>query len=61
MGPITFKRQRSKSSSGTKEAAHGCPMGFVRPDLVSRCTWKAGVSKQDTKTMTQGPHSIDKP
>jgi len=36
-------------------------MGFVRPDLESRCTWKANETKADLKTMTQGPHSLDKP
>jgi len=43
----------------------GCPMqqqgGFVRPDLVSRCTWKAGETKPDLKSMTQGPHTLDTP
>ena len=29
---------RNVSSNGTK-AEHGCPMGFVRPDGVSRCAW----------------------
>merc|ERR1719414_2415049 len=36
-------------------------MGFVRPDLNSRCTWAAGQTKVDLKTMMQGPHSLDKP
>merc|ERR1719452_89240 len=43
----------------------GCPMqqqgGFVRPDLVSRCTWRAGETKADMKSMTQGPHTLDTP
>jgi len=60
MGPITFKRQRSKSQTERKES-HGCPMGFVRPDLVSRCTWKPNETKADVKNMKQGPHSLDKP
>ena len=67
VGPITFGRKRSKSvqSSGKKDSMTGCPMqqqgSFVRPDLVSRCTWKAGETKADLKTMTQGPHTLDKP
>jgi len=60
MGPITYGRKRSKSQSGSKEMK-GCPMGFVRPDLESRCTWKRNETKADLKTMTQGPHSLDKP
>merc|ERR1719433_276515 len=60
MGPITLSRQRKKSSTAGKES-HGCPMGFVRPDLTSRCTWSPNETKQDLKTMTQGPHSIDRP
>jgi len=36
-------------------------MGFVRPDLSSRCTWAAGQTKPDLKNMTQGPHTLDKP
>jgi len=60
VGPITFHRKRSKSQSGNREI-HGCPMGFVRPDLNSRCTWAAGQTKPDLKNMTQGPHTLDKP
>ena len=60
VGPITSGRRRSKSQSGNKES-HGCPMGMVRPDLVSRCTWKAGQTKADVKNMTQGPHTLDTP
>ena len=36
-------------------------MGFVRPDLASRCSWKPNETKVDLKNMTQGPHSLDKP
>merc|ERR1719433_2118024 len=60
MGPITLSRQRKKSSTAGKES-HGCPMGFVRPDLTSRCTWKPNENKVDLKAMMQGPHSLDKP
>ena len=60
MGPITLSRQRKKSSTAGKES-HGCPMGFVRPDLASRCSWKPNETKVDLKNMTQGPHSLDKP
>ena len=60
MGPITLSRQRKKNSTTGKES-HGCPMGFVRPDLVSRCSWKPNETKVDLKTLTQGPHSLDKP
>merc|ERR1719187_2960634 len=35
-------------------------MGFVRPDLVSRCTWKPNETKPDHQKGTQGPHTIDK-
>merc|ERR1719318_1260921 len=35
-------------------------MGFVRPDLVSRCTWKPNETKPDLQKGTQGPHTIDK-
>jgi len=60
MGPIMVSRQHKKSGIGRQES-HGCPMGFVRPDLVSRCTWKPNETKVDLKTMMQGPHSLDKP
>lgn len=36
-------------------------MGFVRPDLTSRCTWQANKTVPDLAKMTQGPHSLDKP
>ena len=67
VGPITFTRKRSKSvqGSGKKDSMTGCPMqqqgGFVRPDLVSRCTWKANETKVDLKSMSQGPHTLDRP
>merc|ERR1719250_140972 len=35
-------------------------MGFVRPDLESRCTWKPNGTKPDLQKGTQGPHTIDK-
>merc|ERR1719438_444629 len=35
-------------------------MGFVRPDLESRCTWKPNGTKPDLQKCTQGPHTIDK-
>ena len=60
MGPIMVSRHHKKSGIGRQES-HGCPMGFVRPDLVSRCTWKPNETKVDLKTMMQGPHSLDKP
>ena len=60
VGPITLKGQHKKAGIGRQES-HGCPMGFVRPDLTSRCTWSPNETKQDLKTMTQGPHSIDRP
>merc|ERR1711936_472748 len=42
---------------------HGCPMGFVRPDGASRCTWlQAGPrTPVDLSNMTQGPHTLQKP
>lgn len=67
VGPITFTRKRSKSvqGSGKKDSMTGCPMqqqgSFVRPDLVSRCTWKANETKVDLKSMSQGPHTLDRP
>merc|ERR1711988_1657091 len=60
MGPITLPRHHKKSGVGRQDS-HGCPMGFVRPDLTSRCTWRPNEGKQDLKLMTQGPHSLDKP
>merc|ERR1719232_479543 len=35
-------------------------MGFVRPDLESRCTWKPNGTIPDLQKGTQGPHTIDK-
>jgi len=61
VGPITAGRSRKKSlATQLSKEGHGCPMGFVRPDLTSRCTWKANETKPDMKKGTQGPHSIDK-
>ena len=61
VGPITAGRSRKKSlATQLSKEGHGCPMGFVRPDLTSRCTWKPNETKPDMKKGTQGPHSIDK-
>ena len=59
VGPITSGRGRKKSLSSSKKD-NGCPMGFVRPDLTSRCTWKPNGTKPDLQKGTQGPHTIDK-
>eukprot|EP00092_Neocalanus_flemingeri_P014100 GFUD01015209.1.p1 GENE.GFUD01015209.1~~GFUD01015209.1.p1 ORF type:complete len:583 (-),score=126.94 GFUD01015209.1:985-2733(-) len=60
VGPITAGRSRKKSSASAMKEGHGCPMGFVRPDLTSRCTWRPNETKPDLKKGTQGPHTIDK-
>jgi len=58
VGPIFLPRGKGVRKSS--KAEHGCPMGFVRPDGASRCTWqKAGPrTPVDMKAMTQGPHSL---
>jgi len=62
IGPITALRSRKKSFSNQKsQEGHGCPMGFVRPDLTSRCTWRPNETKPDLKKGLQGVHTIDKP
>ena len=48
-----------KPSAGDMKT--GCPLGFVRPDLSSRCTWQPNQTKVDVKSGMQGPHSLDKP
>ena len=40
VGPITAGRGRKKASRQESKDGHGCPLGFVRPDLASRCTWR---------------------
>ena len=60
IGPITSGRGRRKSVTASMKDGHGCPMGFVRPDLTSRCTWKPNGTTPDLKKGLQGPHSIDK-
>jgi len=60
VGPITAARGRKKGSMANGKKDNGCPMGFVRPDLSSRCTWKPNDVKPDLKNGTQGPHTIDK-
>jgi len=60
VGPITAARGRKKGSMANAKKDNGCPMGFVRPDLSSRCTWKPNDVKPDLKNGTQGPHTIDK-
>lgn len=44
----------------SKDKEHGCPMGFVRPDLESRCKWglESAKGEVDMSKMTQGPHSL---
>ena len=59
VGPITAARGRKKGSMANGKKDNGCPMGFVRPDLSSRCTWKPNDVKPDLKNGTQGPHTID--
>jgi cystathionine beta-synthase len=59
VGPITAGKGRKKSLNPSGKN-NGCPMGFVRPDLVSRCTWKPNETKPDHQKGTQGPHTIDK-
>merc|ERR1711970_1282482 len=60
VGPITAGRGRKKSIKEGSTKSNGCPMGFVRPDLESRCTWKPNGTKPDLQKGTQGPHTIDK-
>jgi len=60
VGPITAGRGRKKSIKEGSAKSNGCPMGFVRPDLESRCTWKPNGTKPDLQKGTQGPHTIDK-
>ena len=59
VGPITAGRGRKKSLNPTAKS-NGCPMGFVRLDLESRCTWKPNGTKPDLQKGTQGPHTIDR-
>ena len=43
VGPIFLPRNKKsgrKESKPGQDGPHGCPMGFVRPDLPSRCTWR---------------------
>merc|ERR1711892_648843 len=60
VGPITSGRGRKKSLPPSSGKNNGCPMGFVRPDLTSRCTWKPNGTKPDIQKGTQGPHTIDR-
>jgi len=60
VGPITSGRGRKKSLPPSSGKNNGCPMGFVRPDLASRCTWKPNGTKPDIQKGTQGPHTIDR-
>jgi len=60
VGPITAGRGRKKSLQPSSKKDNGCPMGFVRPDLTSRCTWIPNGTKPDLQKGTQGPHTIDK-
>ena len=63
VGPIFLPRNKKsgrKESKPGQDGPHGCPMGFVRPDLPSRCTWRKEGPRtpQDLSTMSQGPHSL---
>ena len=57
VGPIFLPRQKpgKKQSTAGPKGEHGCPMGFVRPDGASRCTWlQAGPrTPVDLSNMTQ--------
>jgi len=55
VGPITAGRGQRKKSGGGK----GCPLGFVRPDLSSRCTWQPNGTVPNPASGTQGPHTLD--
>ena len=58
-GAVLTSDWTRKPSAGDMKT--GCPHGFVRPDLSSRCTWQPNQTKVDLKAGLQGPHSLDKP
>jgi len=55
VGPITGVRGQRKKSGGGR----GCPLGFVRPDLTSRCTWRPNETQPNPASGIQGPHSLE--